>query len=284
MTMTPTIPATQVRRATSGELPALAHVLTRAFEDDPVAAWFFPDAARRREQLARFYGDLFLARMALGRDEIYTDDGLCGVASWTPPGLGHSSAIDTMRLLPRMAALWGRWLPRALRGLAYMESKFPETPHWHLPFLGVLPEGQGQGIGSSLMRPILERCDRDGTPAYLEASTARNRALYLRHGLDDADARRRPAPLAHVARAGRLRPLVSADAPTKQIGLKFSPPPPIPALPAAFLAGTMDDREHGCSLSSTSSPGPARGSRGPRHSGELVATLTRCGAAATVGA
>jgi hypothetical protein len=32
------------------------------------------------------------------------------------------------------------------------------------------------------MRPILERCDREGLPAYLEASSPRNRALYERHG------------------------------------------------------------------------------------------------------
>jgi hypothetical protein len=32
------------------------------------------------------------------------------------------------------------------------------------------------------MAPGLERCDRDGAPAYLEATSDRNRALYERHG------------------------------------------------------------------------------------------------------
>jgi hypothetical protein len=32
------------------------------------------------------------------------------------------------------------------------------------------------------MAPVLERCDRDGTPAYLNATSPRNRALYERHG------------------------------------------------------------------------------------------------------
>ena len=32
---------------------------------------------------------------------------------------------------------------------------------------------------------LLERCDADGMPAYLEATTQRNRALYLRHGFED---------------------------------------------------------------------------------------------------
>jgi hypothetical protein len=29
---------------------------------------------------------------------------------------------------------------------------------------------------------VLQRCDRERVPAFLEASTARNRALYERHG------------------------------------------------------------------------------------------------------
>ena len=32
------------------------------------------------------------------------------------------------------------------------------------------------------MRPVLERADADGMPAYLEATTLRSRALYERHG------------------------------------------------------------------------------------------------------
>jgi GNAT superfamily N-acetyltransferase len=192
MTITQTIETTEVRRATPGERPALARVLTRAFADDPVTAWLFPDETDRIERLARFYDDLFLPRMALGRDEIYTDQDRRGVASWTPPGEGETGLIATLRLLPTMAALWGRWLPRAIRTLSYMESRFPDEPHWHLPFLGVIPESQGHGIGSALMRPILDRCDRQGTPAYLEASTPRSRVLYLRHGFVVLDEMRLP--------------------------------------------------------------------------------------------
>jgi GNAT superfamily N-acetyltransferase len=181
-----------VRAATAGDLPRLAEVLTRAFAEDPVTAWCFPNDSDRLARLGAFYAEIFLPRMALGRDEIYTDDRLSGVASWTPPGKGHATTIETLRLLPRLAAVCGRGLPRALRALAYLESQFPEELHWHLPFLGVAPERQGAGIGSALMRPILERCDREGIPAYLEASTPRNRSLYLRHGFVILDEIRLP--------------------------------------------------------------------------------------------
>jgi hypothetical protein len=34
------------------------------------------------------------------------------------------------------------------------------------------------------MFPMLSRCDEQGLPAYLEASSPRNRALYERHGFE----------------------------------------------------------------------------------------------------
>jgi hypothetical protein len=96
------------------------------------------------ERLARFYSELFLPRTAVGRDEIYTDHRVRGVASWTPPGQGETGTLDLLRMLPRPARLSGRWLPRTLKTLS-TESQFPEAPHWHLPFLGVVSEAQGQG-------------------------------------------------------------------------------------------------------------------------------------------
>jgi ribosomal protein S18 acetylase RimI-like enzyme len=65
-----------------------------------------------------------------------------------------------------------------------VDSKHPHDPHYYLPFIGVEPGWQGRGFGASLMRPVLERCDREGLPAYLEASTPRNRALYERNGFE----------------------------------------------------------------------------------------------------
>ena len=62
------------------------------------------------------------------------------------------------------------------------EAHHPHGAHWYLPLIGVDPARQGHGYGSALLRHALARCDRDGVPAYLEATGPRNRALYERHG------------------------------------------------------------------------------------------------------
>ena len=65
-----------------------------------------------------------------------------------------------------------------------MDKLHPTDEHWYLPLTGVDPVAQGRGLGSTLLRPALNICDRDGLPAYLEATSPRNRDLYARHGFD----------------------------------------------------------------------------------------------------
>jgi predicted N-acetyltransferase YhbS len=50
----------------------------------------------------------------------------------------------------------------------------------------VVPAAQGRGLGSALRRPVLDRADQAGLPAYLEATSPHNTALYERHGFRPA--------------------------------------------------------------------------------------------------
>ena len=65
-----------------------------------------------------------------------------------------------------------------------MGALHPNDDHWYLPLMGVDPVAQGHGLGSALLRHALKTCDSDGLPAYLEATSARSRHLYTRHGFN----------------------------------------------------------------------------------------------------
>jgi ribosomal protein S18 acetylase RimI-like enzyme len=69
-------------------------------------------------------------------------------------------------------------------GMMLQGSLHPEEPHWYLPWIGVRPEAQGKGVGSALLARGLARADADGLPAYLEATSRRNAALYARYGFE----------------------------------------------------------------------------------------------------
>jgi GNAT superfamily N-acetyltransferase len=173
--------AATVRKAKSHEFDSLAAVLARAFYDDPVFRWVVNDDGRRLRLLQRSFR-LYLRRLWFAQDECYTTETVVGAIVWELPGQWKPGVLDQLRLLPSMLAINGRLLPRILRALAATESDHPVEPHYYLPVVGVEPEWQGRGLGTALMRPVLERCDDEKLPAYLEASSPLNRALYERHG------------------------------------------------------------------------------------------------------
>jgi len=62
------------------------------------------------------------------------------------------------------------------------EKIHPKEPHYYLLAIGVDPDRQGHGVGSSLLAPMAERCDREHIGAYLESSKERDVPLYERFG------------------------------------------------------------------------------------------------------
>ena len=64
---------------------------------------------------------------------------------------------------------------------ARSENLIPEN-HWYLSILGVAPNLQGQGLGKTLLTPILEQADTAGVVTYLETFTPRNISFYQRLG------------------------------------------------------------------------------------------------------
>jgi GNAT superfamily N-acetyltransferase len=89
-----------------------------------------------------------------------------------------------MRTLPRLALALGRRLPISVRAISAVEAVHPTEPHWYLAVIGTEPSRQGHGIGSALLGPVLQRCDQDHIPAYLESSKEANLAFYARHGFE----------------------------------------------------------------------------------------------------
>ncbi|MDF0597679.1 GNAT family N-acetyltransferase [Psychromarinibacter halotolerans] len=149
--------------------------LTAAFQTDPPVRWMYPDLADYRAHFpafARAFGGV-----SIDADTAVLADG--GAALWIAPGAEPDEAA--------LAAAVERSIPVARPADVFavfeaMGQVHPHDPHWYLPMIGVTPDRQGEGIGTALLRPVLARCDADGVPAYLEATTARSRDLYARHG------------------------------------------------------------------------------------------------------
>lgn len=168
-----------VRSATEADRQAVIDVITLAFGTDPMARWSFPDPATylavMPEVIRAFGGNGF------AHGSVHLVEGGFAAAMWLPPGV-HPDA-------DRLAAATEQHSPREriddmMTVFEQMGRYHPEEPCWYLPLIGVDPIRQGHGHGSALLRYALERCDRDGLPAYLESSNMRNVPLYERHGFE----------------------------------------------------------------------------------------------------
>ena len=171
-----------VRKADSPDIRPLAAALARAFEDDPVMTWLLP-GTRQQSRLPTLF-ELELKYLHLPYNEVYTTAELSGGALWAPPGKWQTSPLSLLRAMPRLAFTLGTRIPTTIRTIAKVEKRHPHEPHWYLASLGTAVERQGTGIGSALMRPVLEHCDADGLPCYLESSKERNVPFYRRHGFE----------------------------------------------------------------------------------------------------
>ncbi len=180
-----------VRLAELDDHAELTHVLARAFDDDPIQRWVFPSPRVRAR-----YGDQFF-RWSLWRcaDQhvSWTTDDLAGAALWMLPDRWQVT-IPQLARLARWAGLGVRWrAPLVAWGLTAVERHHPGDRHLYLAVLGVDPARQGAGLGSALLAPGLELCDRDGIAAYLETGKERNLAFYSRHGFQVTHDLRLPA-------------------------------------------------------------------------------------------
>lgn len=161
---------------------AAGRVLGRAFTTDPVFTWMLEGRPDLERQLARVFGAFASTATRTHDGQVVLDPAERGAAVWLPPNSWRLSVGEVVRELPRFLPAFGPRMIRALAVLARAEKAHPLQPHWYLQALGCVPQARGQGIGSTLLAPVLKRCDEDGVAAYLESSNPRNIPFYERHG------------------------------------------------------------------------------------------------------
>ena len=103
-------------------------------------------------------------------------------ALWLAPGVSPDEQALRNLIEESLSSEKRADIARVIEEMAHYH---PEEPHWYLPFIGVDPARQGNGLGAALLRPALAECDKVRLPAYLESTNPRNRPLYERHGFKE---------------------------------------------------------------------------------------------------
>lgn len=177
---------TTIRPATAVDRATLADSLASAFSEDPLFNWMAAAGPNKPlEPKVRIIFDTFL-KLDLGRSEhlVFTDEDGIGVAIWKAPNKWKMPTGDMLRALPAILRAFGTKAPRMIGAFNAIEKVHPKEEHYYLEGLGTRQDMQSKGIGSAVLRHMLDRCDSEGMPAYLESSNPRNVPFYARHGFD----------------------------------------------------------------------------------------------------
>ncbi|MET8471567.1 GNAT family N-acetyltransferase [Streptomyces sp. NPDC006422] len=169
---------TTPRPAVPDDAPAIGRLLARAFADDPMMRFFFPEGPAQQASLERYFTTLFTRQ--------YVRHGLCertgSAAAFWVPAEDQDKAVpdaDTIRelqdILGERAPLFGQAVETAARHT-------PAEPHWSLALIGADPAAQGRGEGAALLRSGLAKADAARMPVHLESSKKANLPVYEHFG------------------------------------------------------------------------------------------------------
>jgi GNAT superfamily N-acetyltransferase len=171
---------------TGDDKNCITTTLVRAFDTDPVANWMLRKDDKRQEAYDLFFRTCLA--LCFQKGEVFHAHHYAGSALWFPPEKWKIGYIQQARLAPEMIRAVGpSRVIMLLKAIDLLEKSHPKEGHYYLHVLGVDPEHQGKGIGAALLKPILDRCDREGCGAYLENSKVRNLDFYSRQGFQVTD-------------------------------------------------------------------------------------------------
>jgi GNAT superfamily N-acetyltransferase len=169
----------RIEPAVPGDVDALSQVIADAFFDLAVSQWLIGDPGARRKIFPGFFR-IYVER-ALTEGAVFTTPARDATALWIFTG-SDEPAEPPQGYHDRLAAVTGPHLARFQALDKAFERHHPTgMPHEHLAILAVRPNRQRLGIGTALLNARHAILDRDGIPAYLEASDSAKREIYRGH-------------------------------------------------------------------------------------------------------
>jgi len=171
-----------IHTATASDRNDVVSSLTSAFASDPILGWMMRSDRPPPRRLRLFFETIVDGEMGKGDESGYVAGAGAGASIWRDVGDSGPSNMEMFKSGPTFLRVFRSGLGRTLRALSVVDKAHPKEPHVYLFFVGVHQDNRGQGLGAGLLAPMLDRCDTQGIPAYLENSNPLNEAFYVRLG------------------------------------------------------------------------------------------------------
>ena len=163
-----------------------AKVLADSFYHYPQLKHYFPDTIKRSKYLKWYMGKVLNCAMRYG--EAFAASDMSGVIFILPPG--HTKittfeyAINGFLLVPFIFGLrqYAKVMECEDFAVKTHEEIMTGRAHYYLWGLAVDPVKQRSGVGSGLLKPLLDKADLENMPVYLETHDEKNVLYYQQKG------------------------------------------------------------------------------------------------------
>jgi predicted GNAT family N-acyltransferase len=184
-----------IRNMEKGDLNEVIALLVSAFRNSPFYRHIAPDKIERQEFLTANFRQRL--EHGLGLNEInllLLDRKIAAIAVWippvVPPAAENAPALPEDHSLEEALSVFSPGLQERffafLKILTSAREQAIQQPFWSLAPIAVLPEEQGKGLASILIRKKIREIDAESLPCFLGTQDKINLSIYAKYGFRKA--------------------------------------------------------------------------------------------------
>lgn len=175
------------------DLEQAVEVASKAFMEDPLWVYLYPNLKRREKYSLRFFKAIL--SYSIDKGQAYgIGTPVKAVALWKKYDSEKvlkeekKKRISVRTFMGMSRMILSRFtysfirLRKLMEDIYYMRRFFAPNLHHYLHMLCVHPSEQGKGHGKTILKALLERGDKEGAPFYLETFTPTNVTFYQHMG------------------------------------------------------------------------------------------------------
>ena len=182
-----------LKRLQNDQIEAASRVAARAFQNDPLSVYYYPDPIERKIKTVTKCEYLILLGIISG--EVYiTSSDIQGIAVWNPYGIKDQTiSKQSKEIIRKLRKVKRKMFSDRLFSEKYgitseifisLHNEHANFPHWHFTMLTVDPLHPGKGYASMLIKPKLREIDKQNLPCFLETQNENNVSLYEHFGFE----------------------------------------------------------------------------------------------------
>ena len=157
----------------------IVSILAQAFEKNRSVSFVVKQDSKKDQRIKLLMVYSLFRAYHFGKVFMNADKTACAlVVDSSKKRLTFQSLIWDLKLIIQCVGLFN--LPRVLKREKILKTFHPKGKFYHLWYVGVKPENQRKGLGTNVLRQILQDCN--DAPIYLETSSEENFPFFEKFG------------------------------------------------------------------------------------------------------